>query len=409
MRTREKKTFHTVTKIGETYYPLRPSVPPSPYNAGFNGVECLSSVCLDETAPGPPYKWVNPLSIQHRYNPLQLNCQESGEHWLSGTGIWELRYRGRYWTSLGIALPAFYSDASSYNSMNLDALGATGWKKFKPAKPLADVGVMLGESREIPRMLKDSVKALKQLAFNPTKTIRNMSWLSNQNLAMQFGWLPLMRDLEKCYDAYQKANDELARIRKENGQWVHHGGTVATGGGCVQLGTCSITPGPTGYSLPPEGTTQGPVYVSWGYRVWFSAWFKYYIEDFDAPLTRFRLGTRIWGLNNTPTIVWNLLPWSWLVDWFSNLGDNIDNLVPIDGLVARMPCIMRHCWTRYDGEVRQRFKEPNGSFVTHQASNFKLIETKGRAVASPFGFGLSGKDLSARQLSILASLGVKYS
>lgn len=409
MRTRTRATLLTREKTGEGYFPRVPSQPPSPIYWNWSPKPASSDVCTDDTMPGPPYKGVNPLSIISIQDPAYTNFQDTGEHWQSGTGQWEYRYRGRYFVSLGITSPTLYGDASSYNSQSLDALGATGWKKFKPVKPIADTGVMLGESREIPRQLRDAVKSLKQLATHPLKSVRSMSFLSNQHLAYQFGWLPLMRDLEKCYNALKNTDSWLKRVRKYNGEWEHRGGTVATGSGSLTSGKAYLFPSPSGFSLPPEGNSAGDIYISWGYRVWFSAWFKYYIADFNSATTQLRLKARIWGLTNTPTIVWNLLPWSWLVDWFSNLGDNIDNLIPIDGLVAKMPCIMRHCWTRYDVQVAQRYKEPSGAFITHSAMNYKQMETKGRGVASPFGFGLSDADLSLRQLSILAALGIQRS
>lgn len=409
MRIRTRVTKFTRTKIGENYYVRYPGQQPSPQYVDWSPVASTSETVSDETAPGPPYRWVNPFIMSSTLNPGYNNSQDIGEHWVSGSGLLEMRYRGRYWTSLGITSPSLYGDAGSYNSQDLDALGATGWKKFKPVKPIADTGVMLGESREIPRQLRDAVKSLKALAFHPLKSVRSMSFLSNQHLAYQFGWLPLMRDLEKCYNALKNTDSWLKRVRKYNGEWEHRGGTVAAGSGSLTSGKAYLFPSPSGFSLPPEGNSAGDIYISWGYRVWFSAWFKYYIADFDSATTQLRLKARIWGLTNTPTIVWNLLPWSWLVDWFSNLGDNIDNLIPIDGLVAKMPCIMRHCWTRYDVRVTQRYKEPSGSFVTHFAENYKQVETKMRGKASPFGFGLSDADLSLRQLSILAALGIQRS
>lgn len=409
MRYRARIVPHKREQVGTKYYKYHPTWPSYPQYENWAPLASTSDVCYDDTAPGPPYKVVNPFYQDTSDNPAYTNYQEEGEHWDSGTGSDQMWYRGRYYVSMTTTAPQFYGDAGSVDSQSLDALGATGWNKFKPAKPIADVGVMLGESREIPRQLRDAVKSLKALATHPLKSVRSMSFLSNQHLAYQFGWLPLMHDLEKCYKALKRTDEWLNRTRKENGKWVHRGGTVASGGGSFTTSSATMYPGPNGWNVPPEGVSRGSYYCSWGYRVWFSAWFKYYIADFDSARTQTRLKSRIWGLTNTPTIVWNLLPWSWLVDWFINLGDNIDNLIPADGLVAKMPCVMRHCWTRYDVSVSQRYKNPDGSFVTHKAENYKQRVSKARGVASPFGFGLSDQDLTGRQLSILAALGIQRS
>lgn len=365
--------------------------------------------CYDETAMGPPYKWVNPLSITHLYDPGYHHSGSNGTHYEGGTvgSNFEREYSGGYWVSLGIAEPSLLGSASSYANMDLNALGATGWKKFQPAKPVADTGVFLGESRELPRQFRDAVKALKALAFHPLRSVRNMSFLSNQHLAIQFGWLPLLNDLEKFKKALDTGDAWLKRVRKYNGQWEHRGGVVAQGEYVENVGTAFMSPTPTSYSRPPEGISSGSIYATIGYRVWFSAWFKYYVADFDSATTQLRLKARLWGLDRTPTIVWNLLPWSWLVDWFTNLGDNIDNLVPIDGLVAKMPCIMREVWTSYIAQVSQRYKLPSGGYKTVTQHNEKTRVEKARGVASPFGFGFTWDTLTPRQLSILAALGIQ--
>lgn len=406
MRVRTKVIPYAKVKVGENIFPFQ-SMTPSAVYFDWRPNTMRSETCSDGTAPGPPYKWVNPLSITKMYHPAYMANGVYGEHWVSGGGPYQLWYKGLHWVSFGTPTPILLGGSSTYNSMSMNALGATGWKKFQPAKPIADLGTFLGESRELPRQFSDAVKALRELATSPSKTVRNMSWLSNQHLATQFGWLPLMRDLEDFHKAYKDTNSWLDRVRKYNGEWEHRGGVVAKDEVEEVVGQVSITPLPTSYSAPPEGVTKGNVYVVSGYRVWFSAWFKYYIEDFDSPSTQLRLKARIWGLSNTPAIVWNLLPWSWMVDWFSNLGDNIDNLAPIDNLVAKMPCVMRHCYTYKRATVTQRYKDPDGTFRTITASNEANIETKGRAVASPFGFGVSDGNLSARQLSILAALGIQ--
>lgn len=410
MRTRSKRILHERKLAGNVIWPQYPPMPPQPYYTGVAGQVASEDISSDELSPGPPYHWVNPLLIQHVQYMDPLSGSMPGRHWCSGVPgtMFECVYDGHHWTESTIPV-ALSGDAGSVNQQSLDALGATGWSKFKPVKPIADTGVMLGESRELPGQLSDAVKGLKQLATHPLKSVRNMSWVSNQHLAVQFGWLPLMSDLQKLYKAVCNTNSWFDRVRKYNGQWEHRGGTVAQGSGSSKLTGClAMLPAVTWNNSPPEGVSYGDLDVSWGYRVWFSAWFKYYIGDFDSLPTTLRLSARIYGLTNTPTIVWNLLPWSWLVDWFSNVGDNIDNLLPIDGLVAKMPCIMRHCWTKYSGTVTQRYKNYDGSYSSFTAWCRKEIETKGRGPASPFGFGLSGESLSLRQLSILAALGIQH-
>lgn len=406
MRNRSRSVPFQAEKLGESVYIRGPYANVSwtkiPWVENWNPLEYKRDACIDDTKPGPPYKEVNPLDVTHLYNPGYYQGTD-GSHWESGTGDYERRYVGRHWVNPGI-IWGHSGLAGEYQNTDLDVLGAQGWNRFQPARPVADVGVMLGESRELPRLLRDSVRMLEKWAKD--SVTRHVSYLSNAYLCQQFGWLPLMRDLEKCHEAMQKTDSWMRRVRKYNGIWEHRGGTIAQGETTRTDGSNVMIPGPTGYSVPPEGVSYGDVRVTEGYRVWFSAWFKYFVNDFDSAFTQLRLRTRIWGLNNTPAIVWNLLPWSWLVDWFSNYGSNIENLVPIDGLVAKMACVMCHTWTRRTVFVRQRYVEPDGSIQTIEAQNFARIESKRRGVASPFGFGLTPGNFTGRQLAILAALGL---
>jgi hypothetical protein len=114
---------------------------------------------------------------------------------------------------------------------------------------------------------------------------------------------------------------------------------------------------------------------------------------------------RLFGLNLTPDLVWNLTPWSWAIDWFTNFGDVVSNVSDMvtDGLVMRYGYIMEHTVAKntYTLEgfspLRGSLPVPPMSFVT---------ETKVRRAANPFGFGFTWDGLSPRQLAIAAALGL---
>lgn len=112
------------------------------------------------------------------------------------------------------------------------------------------------------------------------------------------------------------------------------------------------------------------------------------------------------GLEPTPDVLWQVTPWSWAVDWFSNTGDVISNWSSfhIDGLVMRWGYVMEHTLITdtysligartFDGVARP---VSDVTFVT---------ETKVRRKANPYGFGVSYGALSAFQSSILVALGM---
>ena len=112
----------------------------------------------------------------------------------------------------------------------------------------------------------------------------------------------------------------------------------------------------------------------------------------------------MYGLTLTPEVVWNIIPWSWLIDWFTNVGDviaNVDNGIA-ENLVAKYAYIMGE--TRYEWVATSTFNCITGG--THAMSHVSNLERKKRGAAEPFGFGMTKDLLSKRQVSILGALGL---
>jgi len=121
-------------------------------------------------------------------------------------------------------------------------------------------------------------------------------------------------------------------------------------------------------------------------------------------------------------LLYSVLPWSWLVDWFANVGDILDNMSSnaVDNETLTNAYSMRTVedletvdirvsWDDYD-QPSSGFPElavfiPGGS-DTYSASFRKT--NKLRYQASPFGFGLKFGDFTRRQLAILAALSTHH-
>lgn len=143
-------------------------------------------------------------------------------------------------------------------------------------------------------------------------------------------------------------------------------------------------------------------------KVWFSGSFLYYLPngtDFLSKLGRWQVEAhRLLGFRLDPELLWNLAPWTWLGDWFSNAGDLVSNASSylFDGLVMQYGYVMEHVeeTVSYDSI----FGFIDGTTAAPQLTLVR--ETKRRLAATPFGFGLDFDTLSAWQLSILAALGI---
>jgi len=151
-------------------------------------------------------------------------------------------------------------------------------------------------------------------------------------------------------------------------------------------------------------------------RRWFSGAFTYPYPKDDKSLKILRgyadaLQKADMTLGLTPSLetIWELVPWSWAVDWFSSAGDVVSNLQSWadDGLVLRYGYLMEHSFIRdtytFSGPTNLQMSDVRPDVISF------VTETKLRQKASPFGFGLTWSGLSPRQLAIAASLGITKS
>lgn len=276
--------------------------------------------------------------------------------------------------------------------------GASAWDKFKPTKPVVELGVFLAELRDLPG-----------LVFKRLNKFRN---LGNNYLAYQFGWKPFLGDLISWFESIQKLDAQIAQLKKDNGRWIKRGGALFSSEDedtTTTSGTKSDLMFPGYYSIGNK-TVKSVIKE----KCWFSARFRYYIPGLlNSKFGKLAALRRIWGLELTPEQVWQLIPFSWLADWFTNIGPVISNLCSSmdENLVAKYAYVMLETSEEYTTSLQFTTQVQNAyptayEYHNHEISSRVRISTKNRATASPFGFNLEIGDLNNYQRSILAALGI---
>lgn len=351
---------------------------------------------LDETHPRQFGKFLSggPLDLC-RYQ-LQADATPCNlDRWSDGLSIRSMSgvIYPQLWgipIAIHLGMPASGMDACKQ-------LGAEGWNKFKPGKPKVGTSVFLAELRDLPGMLQKRAYAHRNLG--------------KHYLNAQFGWLPFVSDLRKMYQTYREIDRTLANIYRMNGKWVKREGTLRSEDDILaNWKTGGDTPcwNPQPWNdMAPNGNSWCEGQVRTSTRAWFAGRFRYYIPEIDQKIKdpRWRRSTvrKIMGLTITPADVWEAVPWSWLIDYFTNAGDILSNLSSgyVDDVVASYAYVMRSSIT----EVCQTSHHTliDGRKIFGQVRSF--TETKARAAADPFGFGMSA-DLTGRQVAILAALGL---
>jgi hypothetical protein len=115
-------------------------------------------------------------------------------------------------------------------------------------------------------------------------------------------------------------------------------------------------------------------------------------------------------LSLTPSVVYNIIPWTWLIDYFTNLGDVFDAISSgvEERFIADYFYVMREVsYTDYHQCSFDVYTNWTASSTERIDCTWETTVTqKHRTVASPFGFGLTDDSLSPLQLGILGALGL---
>ena len=236
-------------------------------------------------------------------------------------------------------------------------------------------------------------------------------------LNAQFGWLPVVSDVKKLIQSLSGANKTIKQLVRDSGKNVRRRFSFPV---ILDNYEERWTSPPNGgwYNLPPDDTSRAVLNGSeWTLtkmssrkrNIWFSGAFTYYIavgDDVMNKLERFeQLGNKLLGSRLNASSLWELSPWSWLIDWQSTIGNalQVTSELSEDGLVIRYGYLMCHI---VDEDI---YTTSGLGFKSGGLMNTNTIfrrETKERVRATPFGFGLDLQELNLKQWSILGALGM---
>lgn len=187
---------------------------------------------------------------------------------------------------------------------------------MNPNRPDADLGVSILELRELPSLLRDATDLLRAAEGNRPPS--NIKRHAKAQLIAGFGLNPIIQDLIVLWN-FAKAVDRREKYLRE----------LSVGFKRIKRKlTTEEWDGIAPVQVPwhpnvDESTSTNKCYVS-SHAIrtyWFTARAKLIcpltereIKDLSAYIT--------FGLHTiTAKQLWELIPWSWLLDWFSTTGD----------------------------------------------------------------------------------------
>lgn len=269
-------------------------------------------------------------------------------------------------------------------------LGTKLLAETNPSRPVVDLPVIIGELGELPGLIHGYgnrwIKAMARGHLTYEFGIRPMISDLNSLLNFQGEYAKRMRELKSLSEGTLRRKRSLFRGRTTaGGSLVFNSGS--DNGGTINVSTSTITEE-----------------EAWGFTRWKPTGG---FPETDQELRRLAVRA-VLGLTVDFSTAWNLIPFSWLADWCSSAGNFLmanRNIVPC---TATGTCVM------YKRETTIIYTHTGGSFPNGLTLSTPIgpwvikVYSKNR---SPVTATLDAHlpMLSARQLSILGSIGIsKY-
>lgn len=307
--------------------------------------------------------------------------------------------------------PSMYREYVNYDSHGTRAVGGhinLGWPSVpeigtavragtNPSRPVVSVPTMIAEAKDFINPIKQAgLVALKKKKLS--KVLRRKGRVkeaADAYLSYKFAIEPTIRDLASLLNAQSsiiKRIEELDRLYSKGG--LRRRMTVFEGAATTESSLAIESALSIVLSNKITTTTTAR---SWGTIRWVPTMGRPWKNEKE----KVELATKlVLGMNahNLVATAWELVPWSFMVDWFTNVGDYItatNNTVPA---YASHVNVMQHrktsiSWTRSDNH--DDFKGGTAVFTR---------ETKRRDVDFGPNLVLSLPFLTGGQLSILGAL-----
>jgi hypothetical protein len=383
--------------------------------------------CSDETHPGPPYKSGGPLVVVKKK-----------VHFYRSKPFYAFYNSTLGWYD-GYMCARAYIPPVEPSPMSISGWGAKGWSRTQPMHPIYSLGVSVGELKDLPGMVKQTLQGFRYLrsfaqSFRGTgpKTVRDVlreaaalpRRVGEAHLYTQFGLVPMLKDLLFLLKMQEKIDKKVNWLRKQNGKAYRRKVTLDSGGFSENVvrniaTTSSMYPSLSSFLYAPGQSTTIPIPVLKTYqrRIWYVAKYRFHIPELtkDPRMSKpsRMLIADLLGLSADPAIIYKLTPWSWLLDWFTSVGDVLSNVYArsVYHVVAEYAYVMCREDFTYQAPGFVKVHTGTSPFKSADDKSFSGVtqtkyEFRQRAVANPYGFGITYASLSGYQWSILAALGL---
>jgi len=314
-----------------------------------------------------------------------------------------------------LLVPLGLSTEPSYSFGGMDLTkGSSALRATMPTKSAANLSQALLELVvDLPRIPYAALSSAKS-------PVGFLAKGSEEYINATFAWTPLVRDVLKTCQAIVRSTDILNQYARDAGRQVRRrfdfdeqtetiSATVIGGRELDGFGYLSGRSASSLYASSSSAKGTVTITDTLYTKYWFSGAWMYHLFEGDSVLERMNyyaaLAKHLLGVKLDVELMWQLTPWSWLVDWFANIGDiiSINASIANDNLVLRYGYLMRDsAWKRTGTHSGVTFFSGPSAEITQSYQ----IYDKQRVRSTPYGFGLNTAAFTTQQWAILGALGL---
>jgi len=303
-------------------------------------------------------------------------------------------------TTFDAATYAIYSDYQASGAVgNSDVVPLIGSRtvndvlaETNPSRPVVDLPVFFYELRELPELVWKEGIRLSKLHKHAAKA----------NLILEYGWKPLLLDLASMLDfqtEFEKRNNELSKLYRQGGS--RHKRQLGKG---IKINP-EVNQGAIGKGTGLDLVTQKVTET----QKWCSV---HWVPDEDTKASTPSMSARraalfraMLGLHVHPSLVWEALPWSWLMDWFGDVGSFLSARRNFLGFHIGACYTMQHTvWETRHSAITRVSAGPGANFSYTPPVYRKESKSRSTYTGPTILAGLP--ILTGRQIGILASLAI---
>lgn len=302
-----------------------------------------------------------------------------------------------------------FTTAPVWDINQANVIGSQFIRQTTPTKPSAKLASSIGElwaDKGVASFIGSATLSDKLNVFQKA---------GSEYLNVVFGWLPFVGELTNVLRAVSESEKILSQYVRDSGKVIRRKRSfdpIQTNQPVRTFANRSLAwPVTASYFEPLASKRSGTLELREGTETIFSfsAAYTYYLEtggNFFADLKRFeQLSNKLLGTRITPEVLWELVPFSWLVDWMATTGTYVANATSFnnDDLVLRYGYVMRQQkhWQQWSLPGLTIGGKPLGTVVVATTSI-----RKSRVRSTPYGFGRNPAAFSGQQWAILAALGM---